>query len=344
MIVKGDITNLLGCILTHQLPFQTLLACYYVLVDSVLMFQMILYKILFPPRPTSLIPVIGPYPHHSQHPTLTPHPHSTPHSPIPSSPLIISRITPNRDFQRSVLSIAIVLGLISAVAADSPPAASPAEPENEVLGQVFAWICCAFYLTSRLPQIYENHRRKSTQGIHMALFTSALCGNLFYTIGIVTNPLAHDPQERYDFLINALPYLLGSAGYPSPFPLCPFIIVADQTNGRTIVFDVIILSQYLHYYGQEPVELDREAIKRYLTTDATWLSHRWNNLRRQFSELPIAFTISVHRGVYRGYEEVVEGIETAEEGEAASLDEGITRKWDKDMDASRLGRNYGTIT
>jgi len=104
------------------------------------------------------------------------------------------------------------------------------------------------------------------------------------------------------------------------------------------------LSQYFHYYGQEPIELDREAIKRYLTTDATWLSHRWNNLRRHLSDLPITFTISVHRGVYRGYEEVVEGIETHDDRDDASLDDGISRKWDKDMDTRRSGGNYGTIS
>lgn len=29
----GDTTNLLGCVLTHQLPFQTYLASYFVFVD-----------------------------------------------------------------------------------------------------------------------------------------------------------------------------------------------------------------------------------------------------------------------------------------------------------------------
>jgi uncharacterized protein with PQ loop repeat len=86
----------------------------------------------------------------------------------------------------------------------------------EWIGHLFAWICCSFYLTSRLPQIFENHRRKSTQGINILLFTAALCGNSFYTIGILTNPLANNNSTREEFLLNALPYLLGSAGYSSP--------------------------------------------------------------------------------------------------------------------------------
>ena len=206
---KGDITNLLGCILTHQLPFQTLLACYYVLVDSVLMFQMIFYKLLFPPRPPALIPTETSF--HSQHRVAS---HNQLVSPSTSAPVKIhgTRVFRARDFERSVVSIAIFLGFITMAAAE--PADLPEDTGGaEWIGVIFAWICCAFYLSSRIPQILENHRRKSTSGVNIALFMAALCGNLCYTIGILTNPLAHKVSERREFLMNALPYLLGSAGY-----------------------------------------------------------------------------------------------------------------------------------
>ena len=165
------------------------------------MFQFVFYKILFPPRPSTLIPSGSSF--DSQH-RLGTHPSS-------SAPVKIHRLAPNRDFQRSVISIAIVLGFVSFVAAD--PVQPPTEdPRVQRLGETFAWICCAFYLTSRIPQILENHRRKSTRGINITLFLAALCGNVCYTVGITTNPVAHDPTERHEFFINALPYLLGSAG------------------------------------------------------------------------------------------------------------------------------------
>lgn len=48
----GDITNLVGCILTHQLPFQTYLASYFVFVDMTLVAQYIYYyKPPLPPSP-----------------------------------------------------------------------------------------------------------------------------------------------------------------------------------------------------------------------------------------------------------------------------------------------------
>jgi hypothetical protein len=140
---------------------------------------------------------------------MTPQPHST------SGPVRIHRIKAlDRDFQRGVVSVAIFLGLISLVAGEALPN-NPCYDESdsaEFTGRLFAWICCGFYLSSRIPQILENHRRKSTQGVNIALFTAALCGNLFYTTAILTNPLAHDPSERREFLLNAFPYLLGSAG------------------------------------------------------------------------------------------------------------------------------------
>ncbi|CAG8744856.1 11550_t:CDS:2 [Gigaspora margarita] len=40
----GDITNLLGCILTNQLPFQTYLATYFCIVDLALFYQYFYYK------------------------------------------------------------------------------------------------------------------------------------------------------------------------------------------------------------------------------------------------------------------------------------------------------------
>ncbi|KIY72219.1 hypothetical protein CYLTODRAFT_418197 [Cylindrobasidium torrendii FP15055 ss-10] len=49
--LMGDISNLVGCILTHQLPFQTYLATYFVFVDCTLVGQYIYYAYQRPPPP-----------------------------------------------------------------------------------------------------------------------------------------------------------------------------------------------------------------------------------------------------------------------------------------------------
>ena len=107
------------------------------------------------------------------------------------------------------------------------------------------------------------------------------------------------------------------------------------------MFDVTILSQYFRYWGQDPVELDREAIKRYLTTDETWLRNRWASLR---SKLQFPFTISFHDGPYRHrHEEVLEGVPTNESSEGS---EESRKSKDGDERSLLLGRHasrsYGT--
>ncbi|ORZ19577.1 PQ loop repeat-domain-containing protein [Absidia repens] len=95
-------------------------------------------------------------------------------------------------------------------------------PSSVVIGTFFAWSCTTFYLSSRVPQIRKNFKRRSVQGLSPSLFIFAVCGNLAYTSSI----LLHPGQTR-DTLLDALPYLLGSAG--------------------TLVFDLTIFLQFLYY-------------------------------------------------------------------------------------------------
>lgn len=103
---------------------------------------------------------------------------------------------------------------------------------REFVGRVFAWACTTMYLTSRMPQIYTNFVRQSTSGLSILLFIAAFCGNLFYTLSILTSAATMDASpggERADFLWEELPYLLGSAG--------------------TVGFDFTIFCQWI-FYGE----------------------------------------------------------------------------------------------
>ncbi|EPQ58337.1 hypothetical protein GLOTRDRAFT_137075 [Gloeophyllum trabeum ATCC 11539] len=53
----GDLTNLIGCILTHQLPFQTYLATYFCFVDFSLLSQFFYYRSL----KKAYVPTLPPY-------------------------------------------------------------------------------------------------------------------------------------------------------------------------------------------------------------------------------------------------------------------------------------------
>lgn len=97
---------------------------------------------------------------------------------------------------------------------------------SEIAGKVLSWMSTVLYLGSRLPQLYQNHIRKSTAGLSPTLFAAAFFGNLFYSTSLLTNPCAwYDfaPGEgagwvdangsvRADWVLRATPFFLGAAG------------------------------------------------------------------------------------------------------------------------------------
>jgi hypothetical protein len=99
--------------------------------------------------------------------------------------------------------------------------------------------------------------------------------------------------------------------------------------------------QYFRYWGQGPVEIDRDAIKRYLTTDESWVQHRWAALRET---LQFPFTVSFHDGPYRRHEEAIEGVDVDEDMHGGRLG---SKPSSKDEETSALlvrptsGRSYG---
>ncbi|CAO1615008.1 unnamed protein product [Jaminaea pallidilutea] len=104
----------------------------------------------------------------------------------------------------------------------------PEVPLDLLIGRASSWLCTLLYLTSRLPQIYTNHLRRSVEGLSILLFISAFLGNLLYSISIVTNPLASDGG---DYWRESMPFLLGSAG--------------------TLVFDAIVVAQWWVWGGAQ---------------------------------------------------------------------------------------------
>ncbi|KAK0548078.1 hypothetical protein OC845_003773 [Tilletia horrida] len=112
---------------------------------------------------------------------------------------------------------------------DAPPNSGkkpPPPPERinweQLIGRTASWTCTVLYLTSRLPQIWTNHMRKSVEGLSMLLFIAAFLGNFFYTISILATPKAGDwwdlgnkstlTPENKVYLRESLPFLIGSFG------------------------------------------------------------------------------------------------------------------------------------
>lgn len=76
------------------------------------------------------------------------------------------------------------------------PTAEPEPLTMDPLGQVFGYLCAAFYLGSRLPQLLLNYRRKSTDGVSLLFFLFACIGNLTYVLSIMAySPICHGKRS-----------------------------------------------------------------------------------------------------------------------------------------------------
>lgn len=171
----------------------------------------------------------------------------------PSTSAITIRPVPERSFSRKkkaawgILSI-IGLGSLAGVGTNAINTLSarmvdggiPAAPVSLLLGRLLSWLCTLLYLTSRLPQIYENHTRRSVAGLSILLFISAFLGNSLYAISILTSPLMDQDDGDGDYFRECMPFLLGSAG--------------------TLVFDAIILGQWMAWGGKEDAEAEARGV------------------------------------------------------------------------------------
>ncbi|SPO38423.1 uncharacterized protein PSFLO_03901 [Pseudozyma flocculosa] len=110
-----------------------------------------------------------------------------------------------------------------------PPAPPTGPTWDRIIGRMSAWTCTVLYMTSRLPQIWENYLRRSVAGLSILLFVAAFMGNLTYSISILVSPAAVGPGRR-EYLQECLPFLLGSGG--------------------TLIFDFIIVVQWWMWSGK----------------------------------------------------------------------------------------------
>lgn len=148
-------------------------------------------------------------------PTTVPDdPFGPPIEPVPS--LVVPPPTP---FYKTVITntllvagviLAGVLGWLFTTYYHNRPGAPPSEPEPplefDLWGQIFGWGCAALYLSSSIPQIVLNFKRKSVEGVSFLFFLFACLGNLSFMVSI----LALDTSWRY-VLINGS-WLVGSLG------------------------------------------------------------------------------------------------------------------------------------
>lgn len=88
---------------------------------------------------------------------------------------------------------------------EKEPSTEPTTPMKagpEFLG----YLSAALYLGARIPQIYQNHQKRSVHGLSLLFFLFSMLGNLTYAGGILLY------RNDSEYVMNYLPWLLGSLG------------------------------------------------------------------------------------------------------------------------------------
>ncbi|CCC70803.1 hypothetical protein NCAS_0F03190 [Naumovozyma castellii] len=242
----GDITSLTGAILTNQLMFQIVLAIYFLLNDMFVCGQYYYYGILYENK----LATTG----HEPKPVL-----ESISGVLDVTPDMDESTTPNSlEAVRSRNSSQTRAALISAMALANSIQGASAMPiplpgggsgdgnrylTNTQIGTVLSWAGACFYVGARIPQLYKNYKRKSTDGISPFLFATTLLGNVTYNVSIFTSCNFLNSDDKIAFVINELPFIFGSAG--------------------TIAFDLIYFYQYYVLYADDMKwrELEREILE-----------------------------------------------------------------------------------
>lgn len=102
--------------------------------------------------------------------------------------IITPRAVTHSTFQK-LIAIALVM-IIGALGwfftrTSAPKTTSPSPIIFNPWGQAFGYICAVLYLSSRLPQLLLNYRRKSTEGMSLLFFIFACIANLTYVLSIL---------------------------------------------------------------------------------------------------------------------------------------------------------------
>jgi uncharacterized protein with PQ loop repeat len=221
----GDITNLLGCILTPQLRIQLYTAIYFLFMDGVVLSQWTYYhcknknKTDFQKLESNDLP---------QEVWIDP-------APLADEEQLSVNLSSTSS--KSVLPGILGLGLVLSTGVLAMHYQTGGDSEfhtgrvllshsfgdhecggnggggalwETVLGSICAWVSGLLYFTARFPQIYHNYKRRTTEGLSFFLFFSATCANVCYSISILLPESTNWGSNS--FWESTFAYLLGSGG------------------------------------------------------------------------------------------------------------------------------------
>ena len=180
------------------LPSVVILSAYFIVADSVLIFQILYFRKHPEARRLS---IRSQRRSTSESNPLLPRRTSFVESPPATRAKIVLEYI-------GALSIVIAAGIIGwALSSENHPR-DPAPPSkaNEIGPKFLGYLSAVFYLSARIPQIFHNYKLKSTEGLSLLFFMFSTLGNVSFAASILF------VMTDMDYLMLNLPWLIGSAG------------------------------------------------------------------------------------------------------------------------------------
>ncbi|XP_061745827.1 lysosomal amino acid transporter 1 homolog isoform X2 [Nerophis ophidion] len=186
----GDTCNLVGSFLADQLPLQTYTAVYYVLADLLMLAMYLYYKTRNKMEESRRVfHVVG---------VACVLGFTTGFANLPGWGAAQQEVMSSHYTGRTLLST-------------TNRAAVRSFTPKEIIGFSIGSVSSVLYLFSRLPQMYTNFQRKSTEGVSYFLFALVILGNTTYGLSVLLkNP--DQGQGENSYVIHHLPWLIGSLG------------------------------------------------------------------------------------------------------------------------------------
>lgn len=174
----GDLTSFIGCIFTEQLFFQYAISSYFLFNDVIIIGQFYYYGVYLKEKPTG-------------------HGGNTLYGSV-------------SQHIKSLLPITLLASNVGS--SEAFMFLQGSNSSTKTIGIICAWISACLYFFARIPQLYKNYQRKSTEDLSPYLFCCTLIANSTYAISILVSCEFLYDEAKWDFFLNELPYIIGSAG------------------------------------------------------------------------------------------------------------------------------------
>jgi len=179
------------------LPSVIILSAYFIVADTALIFQILYFR----KHPEARRLSIRSHRHSAESNPLLPRRTSFVESPPATRAKIVLQYI-------GALVVVIAAGVIGwALSSENHPRDSAPPTKADEIGPKFlGYLSAVLYLSARIPQIFHNHKLKSTEGLSLLFFMFSTLGNVSFAASILF------AMTDMDYLMLNLPWLIGSAG------------------------------------------------------------------------------------------------------------------------------------